>query len=107
MKSRKQNTELPLNASDQDKSRHRHHKKDDDICYRLFYFFNSKYFRQNNVLKYLINCSYRIFVILYNREVEMDFFRRNKKIIVGFIFAAVALWLLGGTALVAVLSMGN
>ena len=26
MKSRKQNTELPLNASDQDKSRHRHHK---------------------------------------------------------------------------------
>ena len=59
------------------------------------------------MLKYLINCSYRIFVILYNREVEMDFFRRNKKIIVGFIFAAVALWLLGGTALVAVLSMGN
>lgn len=68
---------------------------------------NSKYFSSNNVLKYLINCSYRIFVILYKREVEMDFFRRNKKVIVGFIFAAVALWLLGGTALVAVLSMGK
>ena len=37
----------------------------------------------------------------------MDFFRRNKKIIVGFIFVAVALWLIGGTALVAILSMGN
>ena len=37
MKSQKQNTELPLNASDQDKSRHRYHKTDDDFCYRLFY----------------------------------------------------------------------
>ena len=37
----------------------------------------------------------------------MDFFRRNKKVIVGFIFAAVALWLLGGTAIIAILSMRN
>lgn len=40
-------------------------------------------------------------------EVEMDFFRRNKKVIVGFIFVAVALWLLGGTAIIALLSMGR
>lgn len=37
----------------------------------------------------------------------MDFFRRNKKIIVGFIFVAVVLWLLGGTAVIAILSMGK
>lgn len=37
----------------------------------------------------------------------MDFFRQHKKVIVGFIFAAVALWLLGGTAIIAILSMGN
>lgn len=37
----------------------------------------------------------------------MDFFREHKKAIVGFIFVAVALWLIGGTALVAILSMGK
>lgn len=37
----------------------------------------------------------------------MDFFRQHKKVIVGFIFAAVTLWLIGGTALVAILSMGK
>lgn len=37
----------------------------------------------------------------------MDFFRRNKKVIVGFIFIAVALWLVGGTAIIALLSMGR
>lgn len=37
----------------------------------------------------------------------MDFFRRNKKVIVGFIFVAVVLWLLGGTAIIAILSMGK
>ncbi len=35
----------------------------------------------------------------------MDFFRQHKKVIVGFIFVAVVLWLIGGTALVALLSM--
>ena len=28
----------------------------------------------------------------------MDFFRQHKKAIVGFIFVAVVLWLIGGTA---------
>lgn len=37
----------------------------------------------------------------------MDFFRRNKKIIVGFIFVAVTLWLIGGTAILAISSMGK
>ena len=36
MKSRKQNTELPLNASDQNKSPHRHHKKRDKNFSFLF-----------------------------------------------------------------------
>ena len=36
MKSRKQNTELPLNASDQNKSPHRHHKKRDKNLSFLF-----------------------------------------------------------------------
>ena len=35
----------------------------------------------------------------------MDFFRQQKKAIVGFIFVAVVLWLIGGTALIAMLSM--
>ncbi len=37
----------------------------------------------------------------------MDFFRQHKKAIVGFIFVAVAFWLLGATAIVAMLSMGK
>lgn len=37
----------------------------------------------------------------------MDFFRQHKKVIVGFIFVAVTLWLIGGTVIVALLSMGK
>lgn len=41
------------------------------------------------------------------REVEMDFFRNNKKLIVGFILVAVVLWMVGFSVLAAILSMGN
>ena len=41
MKSRKQNTELPLNASDQDKSRRRHHKKVASVHFFIYVFFVS------------------------------------------------------------------
>lgn len=37
----------------------------------------------------------------------MDFFRNNKKIIVGFILVAVVLWMVGFTVLATILSMGK
>lgn len=37
----------------------------------------------------------------------MDFFRNNKKIIVGFILAAVVIWMLGFSVIAAILSMGK
>ena len=37
----------------------------------------------------------------------MDFFRNNKKIIVGFILVAVTLWMVGFTVIAAILSMGK
>jgi len=37
----------------------------------------------------------------------MDFFRQNKKVIVGFIAAAVVLWMIGGVAIMAFISRGG
>ena len=37
----------------------------------------------------------------------MEFFRQNKKVIVGFIAAAVILWMVGGAVIVTILSLGS
>jgi len=37
----------------------------------------------------------------------MEFFRQNKKVIVGFIAAAVILWMVGGVVIMALFSFGG
>lgn len=37
----------------------------------------------------------------------MEFFRQNKKIIVGFIAVAVISWMIGGVVIVALLNVGG
>ena len=37
----------------------------------------------------------------------MEFFRQNKKVIVGFIAAAVVLWMVGGVVVMTLISLGG
>lgn len=43
----------------------------------------------------------------FKREVEMNFFREHKKVIVGIIAVSVILWMVGGVVLMALLSFGG